>query len=316
MAIRTSGSGGSIKFSGTGGSLTISSSGGGGGGGSLPLMTNISAWYDAEDIMQADDSDITSWADKSGNGNNLSYHYAGGGFSWYPRLDTTGTYFNGKKSVKFDHVRGGDPTYPQGFSMYFAGDPATGNIPTGSDPVSMYAVFKTDLAIPFQFNPVISVGQTYNRLNTMGAIDVNGANGWAKGSPQNSGGSPDWLTWTEYNGQPNDIYQANTDAKITSFIIGAGEQIQNSELLVNGSSAAQVSTNSSSTTLSLPSAGNNTEIVLGGLAGERSFMGYDTRIAHGFSGRIAEVILYKTQHTSTERNQILAYLAAKHGISV
>jgi len=313
MAIVTKGSGGSIKFTGTGGSLNIPSSGGGDGGGpGSPPMTLMSAWYDAEDIMQAGGSDIDSWADKSGNGNNLSSFTI---YGMKPQLDTTGTYFNGRKSVVFDHVRGGDPYYPDGFSMYFAGDPTTGNIPKGSDPISLYAVFKTDLAIPFQFQPVISVGQTFNRLNKMAGIDVNGANGWAKGSPQNSGGSPNWVTWVEYTGQPNDIYQANTDAKITSFIIGAGEQMQNSELLVNGSSATQAETFASTSTLSLPT-GGNTEIVLGGLAGERSFMGYDRRIAHGFSGRIAEVILYKTQHTTQERDQTLAYLAAKYGISI
>ena len=311
MVMKLKGSGGSIKIRGSGGGIKISSSGGGGPG--SPPMTLMSAWYDAEDIMQADDSDITSWTDKSGNGNNLSpYNYGG---DWKPRLDTTGTYFNGKKSVKFDHVRGGDPYYPVGFSMYFAGDPTTGNIPKGSDPISLYAVFKTDLAIPFQFQPVISVGQTFNRLVSWGGIDYNGSNGWAAGSPQYNTGSPNWIMSTDFTGGSSDLYQSNTNAKITSFIIGSGDQLQNSEFLMNGSSASVITNSTSTTTMNLPAAGN-TEIVLGGLAGERAFMGYDGRIAHGFSGRIAEVILYKTQHTAEERNQTLAYLASKYGISI
>jgi hypothetical protein len=313
MAIVTKGSGGSIKFSGTGGSLNIPSSGGGGGGGpGSPPTTLMSAWYDAEDIMQAGGSDIDSWTDKSGNGNNLSSFTI---YGMKPQLDTTGTYFNGRKSVVFDHVRGGDPYYPDGFSMYFSGDPTTGNIPTGSDPISLYAVFKTDLATPFAMQPVISIGQTYNRLITWGGADTNGANGWAAGSPQNSGGSPNWVTDTNFTGGGSDLYQADTNVKITSFIIGSGEQLQNSDYLINGSSSGVISNSTSTTTMNLPAAGN-TEIVLGGLAGERSFMGYDRRIAHGFSGRIAEIILYKTQHTASERNQVLAYLSAKHGISI
>lgn len=313
MTIVIKGSGGSIKLKGSGGGIKISSSSGGVPG--SPPMVNMSAWYDAEDIMQVDGSDITSWIDKSGNGNNLSHHNAGGGFNWKPQLDATGTYFNGKKSVVFDHVRGGDPYYPQGFSLYFSGDPTIGNIPTSSDPISLYAVFKTDLAIPFQFQPVISVGQTYNRLVSWGGIDYNGSNGWAAGSPQYNTGSPNWIMSTDFTGGSSDLYQSDTNAKIASFVIGSGDQLQNSEFLINGSSAGVITNSTSTTTMNLPAAGN-TEIVLGGLAGERSFMGYDTRIAHGFSGRIAEIILYKAQHTTEERNQTLAYLAAKYGISI
>jgi hypothetical protein len=71
MAIVSKGSGGSIKFTGTGGGISITSSGGGGGGGggggpTDPSLTNLTAWYRADDIGLSNGASVTGWDDRQG----------------------------------------------------------------------------------------------------------------------------------------------------------------------------------------------------------------------------------------------------------
>ena len=77
MAIVTKGSGGSIKFTGTGGGISITSSGGGGGGGGGPAdpsLTSLMAWYRADDIGLSNGASVTSWVDRQGP-SDLTYVY-------------------------------------------------------------------------------------------------------------------------------------------------------------------------------------------------------------------------------------------------
>jgi len=79
MAIVTKGSGGSIKFSGTGGGISITSSGGGGGGGGGPTdpsLTNLRGWYRADDIGLSNGASVTGWEDRQGT-SDLSRVYNG-----------------------------------------------------------------------------------------------------------------------------------------------------------------------------------------------------------------------------------------------
>jgi hypothetical protein len=67
MAIVSKGSGGSIKFTGTGGGISITSSGGGGGGGPTdPSLTNLVGWYRADDIGLSNGASVTGWDDRQG----------------------------------------------------------------------------------------------------------------------------------------------------------------------------------------------------------------------------------------------------------
>ena len=62
MAIRTTGSGGSIKLTGTGGGLKIISSGG--GGGILPnTLPGLVAWYKADSLVLSNGASVTYWQD-------------------------------------------------------------------------------------------------------------------------------------------------------------------------------------------------------------------------------------------------------------
>lgn len=289
MGIVIKGSGGSIKFSGTGGGINARfippppAS---------PPMALMSAWYDAEDIAQADGSSVESWSDKSGNGNNLSY------FGTAPTLDTSGTNFNGKKVVNFSHSNNVIALRLYGLN----------NFPTGNDPISLYTVFKSNYMGPYAFHPVISIGQTYNRLNLMGALEVNGAGGYVSGSPN-------WWTFLDLPGHPSDYYSASTNTRIASFIIDSSQGMGDAEFLINGTTTERLTDVTGGGAPNLP-ANAYTEIVLGGLAGETSYMGYPQQIAYAYEGKIAEVIIYKTKHSTSDRDQTLSYLAAKYGVSI
>jgi hypothetical protein len=107
MAIVTKGSGGSIRFSGSGGRLYIPGSGGGGGGPFDPTsISGLVGWYDASDassvtttVLPVDIYDgvgmlqVSAWNDKSGQGNHATrnasrdraviyYSYGGGGIAF------------------------------------------------------------------------------------------------------------------------------------------------------------------------------------------------------------------------------------------
>lgn len=112
MTITTKGSGGIIRFSGSGGRLYIPGSGGGGGGGGGSFdptsISGLVGWYDASDassvttaVLPVDIYDnvgmlqVSAWNDKSGQGNHAArnatrsrgvfyYSYGGGGiaFPW------------------------------------------------------------------------------------------------------------------------------------------------------------------------------------------------------------------------------------------
>jgi hypothetical protein len=80
MAIVTKGSGGSIRFSGSGGRLYIPGSGGGGGGGSFDptSISGLVGWYDASDATTftyatiSGLQQVSAWNDKSGLGNHAT----------------------------------------------------------------------------------------------------------------------------------------------------------------------------------------------------------------------------------------------------
>ncbi len=123
MAIRTSGSGGSIKLTGTGGGMRITSSGGGGS----PPMTMLGAWYRADDLNQADGSSVSTWADRSGNGADL---VAISGIS-QPTLIASSPAFNGQKAIDLNGSQQLQRLLPPGyqgsdsaFSAYIVAQPA------------------------------------------------------------------------------------------------------------------------------------------------------------------------------------------------
>jgi len=97
MAIVSKGSGGSIKFSGTGGGIRIASLGGGGGGGGGPTdpsLTNLIAWYRADDIGLSNGAPVTGWDDRQGtseltrvyNGP-ITYNSSNSSFNNQPTID-------------------------------------------------------------------------------------------------------------------------------------------------------------------------------------------------------------------------------------
>ena len=94
MAIVSKGFGGSIKFTGTGGGISITSSGGGGGGGPTdPSLTNLIAWYRADDIGLSNGAPVTGWDDRQGTSEltrvfgPITYNSSNSEFNNQPTLD-------------------------------------------------------------------------------------------------------------------------------------------------------------------------------------------------------------------------------------
>ena len=112
MAVRTIGSGGSIKFSGTGGSLSITSSGGGGGGGGGPTdpsLTNLTGWYRADDIGLSNGASVTGWDDRQGTSDltrvaygPVYYNSSNSEFNNQPTVDFGGAIIDNWSTPSFD----------------------------------------------------------------------------------------------------------------------------------------------------------------------------------------------------------------------
>jgi hypothetical protein len=109
MAVRTRGSGGSIKISGTGGGMRIISSEGGIiDPGSFP---DLVAWYKADSLALSNGNTVTSWPDDSPNNNDLnSYESA-------PIYNSSDALLNGKPSVTYDSADSSYRSNPTGLPI-------------------------------------------------------------------------------------------------------------------------------------------------------------------------------------------------------
>jgi len=289
MAIVSKGSGGSIKFSGTGGGIRVQSStgggGGGGGGGGSPPMTMLGAWFRADDAGSSNGAAVNSWADRSTSGDVLTVP---GGFAaplQPPTYLSSVAAFNNQPAVSF--VSSGPSGYAYGSYLamtspaaYLAGDSA----------LTIYAVISID-------NYVGDVKRifTYGTLGTYqqhSMISLFLADQW---------GTKRLGLETGYASNLYD-YSIDSTARIVELRISQGGTVGSAFQAVNG--ATQTATG-------WPALNNGNAVPAIPSPVDKVTMGNGS-----FDGKIAEIIYYKKEHSSEERAATLSYLSSRYGISV
>ncbi len=286
MAIAAKGSGGSIKFSGTGGGIRIASlgGGGGGGGGGSPPMTMLGAWYRADDAGVNNGDAVNSWADRSGSGDVLTVPPPKGA----PTYLSSVAAFNNQPAVSFSstgpiglyHGSYLEKTLP---AAYLAGDSA----------FTIYAVLSVDSHSGF--NEIFYYGENGNPPDA-GRIAL---------SHRSYFGTPQIGFMGGVNGQPiGGLFYNHTfsTTKIVEIRLAQGASVGSAFQATNGVEATYTPGQSGDYQSTVPQIASPVPAVT---------MGRGV-----FDGKIAEIIYYKKEHDSSERAATLSYLSSRYGISI
>jgi len=236
-----------------------------------PPSAQMSAWYRAGDIDQADGSSVSTWVDRSGNGADLVAIF---GIS-QPTLIASSPAFNGQKAIELSGSQQLQRLLPPGyqgndsaFSLYIVAQPAN----TGS----LYA---------FCWGQPFGTGD-------------NVAFAWFTYSGNRA------FTTTDSAAMGSPIFAATSNPQIVSVFNGQAQDIATSETLIDGAIPATLGP-AGTGVLSIPSP--VAEVRLGSHFGNVSTV---------FAGKIAEIIVYHTNHSAAERAQALAYLSSRYSIPV
>jgi hypothetical protein len=278
MAIVTKGSGGSIKFSGTGGGISITSSGGGGGGGGGGFdpssLGNLSSWFKADALGLSNGATVTSWTDSAG-GNTLN------GYGGTPTYNASDAQFGNMPSVSFN-----------GSSFLYKSSPS--GLPSGATAYSMYVVAYADNTNSDSTFTILGWGQAA----TMAQASVS--------SLQPAWGGPAYFinyNTGDYAVKKNDAH--GPPAVVISVSLSAGAHPSTTELYVNDQvGTVQPGYAGYGYTLSI----NPVMLVIGSAVGDLGI--------RNFCGKFAEGLIYSEQHDNTKRLQVTQYLANKYGISI
>ena len=285
MAVRTIGSGGSIKFNGTGGSLSITSTGGGGGGGGSPPMTMLGAWFRADDAGSSNGAAVNSWADRSASGDVLTVP---GGFAapmQPPTYLSSVAAFNNQPAVSFVSDLAAGTAGSQGGSYLAMTSPSA--YLAGDSPLTIYAVISVDNYLG-DAKRIFTYGTlgTYQQRSMISLVATNRWDTKRLGLDLGYG----FVTYD---------FPVPSSAKIVEIRLAQGaSSITDAFQAVNGVSQTITDTFNTGGP-EIPSPVN--QVTMG-----------DGR----FDGKIAEIIYYKKEHDSSERAATLSYLSSRYGISV
>jgi hypothetical protein len=287
MAIVSKGSGGSIKFTGTGGGISITSSGGGGGGGGggSPPMTMLGAWFRADDAGSSNGAAVNSWADRSASGDVLTVP---GGFGLPmqpPTYQSSVAAFNNQPAVSFVSPFTAGTVGSQGGSYLAMSSPAA--YLAGDSALTIYAVISVDN----YFGDAKRIF-TYGTLGTYqqrSMISLAATNRW----DTKRLGLDVGYGFMTYD------FPIPSAAKIVEIRLAQGaSSITDAFQAVNG--VSQTITDAFNTGgPAIPSPVDQVTMGNG-----------------DFDGKIAEIIYYKKEHSSEERAATLSYLSSRYGISV
>jgi len=217
----------------------------------LPVMTGLNVWLDGSDpagtgTAPANGATLSTWADKSGNGNNTTSVVGTPTYS-----STSGIVFNG--------------------SSYF--NLPNGSIPFNNTSYTLYFVlnFTNFTGLPGWFGAgVVAANQTISIRHESSSIRIY----WAG----------------------NDLSTSLTTSAGVTFLFGTQYQTGGQRTaFINGSAAGSDTPG----VRSQPNTGNT--------------IGRATDSAY-FTGSIREVVVFNTNHTTLERQQMEGYLAWKCGI--
>ncbi len=205
MAIKLTGSGGSIKLTGTGGSLKVTSSG---GVPTQPPLGSLSAWYRADDIGVSNGSNVSSWVDLSGNGSDLGPVPAVS----QPTYSTNVAAFNGHAAVSFS-----------GTQLLYRTSP---NFAAGDAAISCYIVCDPTFAGGGGTTlPMFSWGQDGGAQYRPTVLFYNT--------------DPQWIVAVDSFANNSPSYNATSSAQIVSFFNAQSNPISTSTILVDGAVPTQ-----------------------------------------------------------------------------
>jgi len=283
MAIVSKGSGGSIKFTGIGGGISITSSGGGGGGGGgSPPMTLLGAWFRADDAGSSNGAAVNSWADRSASGDVLTVPGEFAAPMQPPTYLSSVAAFNNQPAVSFVSSGPGGLFYGSYLAMtspaaYLSGDSA----------LTIYAVISIDNYVgdPKRIFTYGTLG-TYQQQSM---ISLFLADQWGTKRL----GLETGYAANLYN------YSIDSTARIVELKISQGGTVGSAFQAVNGVSQTITDSFNSGAVPALPSPVNKVTMGNG-----------------SFDGKIAEIIYYKKEHDSSERAATLSYLSSRYGISI
>ncbi|MHA7099768.1 hypothetical protein [Roseivirga pacifica] len=246
------------------------------------LTTDLALWLKANEGTNtvADEANISSWTDFSGNGRNAAVVGLGGSNPVSPVYHTSEVNFNPSIEL-FD---------PNSTNATFIETSGGNNV---SEDLSIVAVFKSGLGggstTNFEAAPTIIGGgdsggnNDYGLGMSGGRLHLNAASNTTLNARSPSG--------TLYNTQEPFIV---TGTRIRSTASGAIQLYANSTNIASG-----ISTNTSLSGPNTFGIGNHD----------------DPQVAAQFQGHVAEVIVFSDDLTSTERARVESYLAIKYGIS-
>lgn len=219
-------------------------------------LPGLKVWYKADAITGASNgSSVTTWADSSGNGKNLT-----GTGATYVEIGP-----NGRPAVRLNNAN---------MNVSNAGTP------TGSSAITAYCVFVPNAPSLSQFwgigdNSIGRLGLWKHTGNSIGFEGMGQSTAFTHQIP-------------------------NGTLALISYPYATGTKMSANPVYYNGVASE---TNTSSGNLNIGSQ----NITLGHIPG------YD---GHYGNSDIAEILVYNTTHTTTERQQVEAYLATKYGITV
>ena len=238
-------------------------------------IPQMNMWLRGDKIAASDNDSISAWVDKSGNGNNALQNSIG----IFPQYKTN--IINGLPAVYF-------AASGSSGSQYASGKYLTCNI-SNNGPYSVFAVVKNATGTG-EFSVALSWGQSGGTYNF-----------WTGYIPDSSS--------TAYPGQlvvasdsHSDIYATPTDD--TNWHISEG--------IFDGTHLSGWSTSNLATGAGAGASGN--QVSSGTLAGNTVNIGCYIDGSYFWNGYVAEVMLFPSALSSTEREAIEAYLITKYDL--
>lgn len=244
------------------------------------VSSNLELWLKA-DAGVTGSSPVTAWADQSGNGLDATA-------SNNPTLITDGLNFN--PTINFD---GSSDRFVTASTALFS---------TNSSPVTVFVVFDTDNGTSQRF----LLNQRYNN-NCVTNFQLGYTAG---GTPSRNYGLH--IGCGHATTAPINTIQDNTFYLMSTLILNSGTAPSNINIFQNGGSETVANVSNGFT-----DAGSyDTEAVPLDIGVRDDTYGAGTSFDGYHDGDIAEIVIYTSTPSTTERQQIESYLAIKYGITI
>jgi len=283
MAIVSKGSGGSIKFSGTGGGIRMTSSGGGGGPAD-PSLTNLTAWYRADDIGLSNGASVTGWVDRQGPSDFSRVIYGSATYN------SSNSDFNNQPTINFD----------------------SGNLDTETNESFNLGPRLAGNTIIMVVKPFYEGGSGNEFLWVAGAYPYGDNRGYHLYARNYGGALTSAIQMSGYNGAGTIVKSVEPNKTLIVYLsYEYGTNTSANTLQIFGASSTFVPEWSWGGA-SLMSGGGDTNV---------GVMPIDTpfwfqRLGYNSGTNTAEMLFYNAVQGAQEKTDTIAYLASRYGITV